>query len=168
MSFLGRRCHEYSFIAFNNPCFSIQRDECAAADFRRQSSALPCPCKIPAEGCGCSAHKVVLMCLNTPKVPCPCKITAEGFWLQYSRSRADVLEYTQDDVLVLCCSNSISTDFVARRFPGGEVQPTNTTHFQVIFSSSGTLQLMRLVLLSNIMQPCPNMACTVRCLMVCS
>ena len=30
-----------------------------------------------------------------------------------------------------CCSDSISTDFVAQRFPNGEVQPTNATHLQV-------------------------------------
>ena len=30
----------------------------------------------------------------------------------------------------LCCSNSITTDFVAQRFPSGEIQPTNATHFQ--------------------------------------
>ena len=31
----------------------------------------------------------------------------------------------------MLCSNSVTTDFVAMEFPPGEVQPSNTTHFQV-------------------------------------
>ncbi len=43
----------------------------------------------------------------------------------------DIVDMQLDNLICCTCSDSISTSFVARRFPAGEVQPSATTHLQV-------------------------------------
>lgn len=46
-----------------------------------------------------------------------------------------IQQWKTDDLSMCWLSDSISTSFVARKFPAGEVQPSNATHLKVSASA---------------------------------